>query len=393
MKWRLLVLLVAACQRPPTFLNEPFACASSGECADGYACVMGKCATAGVGGGEAGGSSSGGSAGGVAGGAAGGSSGGAAGGRAGGAAGGTAGGSAGGTAGGMAGGRAGGSAGGGTDGGTSLGGTCVSSTTCASGLSCADGVCCENACGAVCDSCNQTGLLGRCRVTPRGVGCNAYLCDGVSTTCPTSCGADAGCAQGNTCTTANTCVRCWSGFTDSFTGGAAQWTLVGATVSAANELSLSVNARTNMSDTATATSTGALPLRGCGVSVRLATKPDVGNLFTGHLGFFPSTGSTPSFRWEMDARGLVAEWNLSDGGTGSTVVSGPSATWPEWLRIEERNGVVSFRTAVTTSFTTVATVPHAEPIDALVLRANASLPAQPGNVRTTLAIDDVNLGP
>jgi hypothetical protein len=160
-------------------------------------------------------------------------------------------------------------------------------------------------------------------------------------------------------------------------------------------LELAVMSRPNMPDTATAQATQALPLRGCGVTVQLTAQPSVASNFTGRVGLFPSAGMAPSFRWEMESRGLVAAWSFSDGGVGSTVVAGPVATWPAYLRIEERAGVVSFRTATIAApmFSTVATVPHSEGLGAMVLRATASYPQQPGNDRTTLAIDNVNLAP
>ena len=190
------------------------------------------------------------------------------------------------------------------------------------------------------------------------------------------------------------CTRCWTAFTDSFTGAAPQWMLSGALV-AGGALELAVMSRPNMPDSATAQTTQALPLRGCGVTVQLTAQPSVASNFSGRVGLFASGTAVPSFRWEMESRGLVAAWSLRDGGVGSTVVAGPIATWPAYLRIEERAGVVSFRTATIAvpMFSTVATVPHDEALDSMVLRAAASYPQQPGNDRTTLAIDNVNLAP
>ncbi|MDX2009182.1 MAG: hypothetical protein SFW67_03275 [Myxococcaceae bacterium] len=404
----LLVAATWACQRTPTFVDVPFSCMSAGECADGFACVEGQCAQSAAGGGDAGGmaggaaggeagGSSGGAAGGVAGGRAGGTAGGSAGGTGGGASGGVAGGSSGGTAGGAAGGgtgggRDGGSGGGSVDAGTPLGGACLTSTTCQSGLSCADGVCCENACTGACDVCNLSASRGRCVVAPAGTVCGPYVCNGSQTTCPTSCaGADGGCAMGSTCTPQSTCQRCWSGFTDAFTLGAPQWTLLGAT--ALNELEVPVRSRNNAPDLASAQTTSALPLRGCGVSVELTAKPNLGDNFAGFIGLQPAIGVAPTFRFEMDSRGLVAAWRLSDGGTGSSVLAVPTANWPRSLRIEESGGQVRFRTAFTTSFTTVQTVLHAEALDALVLRVEASYPQQPGNASASITVDNVNLGP
>jgi hypothetical protein len=391
-----------ACQRTPTFVDVPFACMSAGDCADGFACEQGQCTRAG--GGEGGGSGAGGVAGGsVAGGSAAGGStaggstagGSAAGGSTAGgstAGGSTAGGSAGGAGGGRAGGAAGGSAGGTTDGGTPLGGACASSTTCQGGLTCADGVCCENACGAPCDSCNLSASRGRCVASPAGTACGAFVCNGAQTTCPTTCSpVDGGCAPGSSCNPQGQCRACWSGFTDSFSMGAGQWTVSGAVVS--GSMDLSVRSRNSAPDQASAQTMMALALRGCGVSVELLGKPNLADNFTGFIGLQPSGGSTPRFRFEMDSRGLVAAWRLSDGGTGATVVETPSATWPRYLRIEESGGQVRFRTAASTTFTTVQTVSHAESLDALVLRAEANFPQQPGNATSSLVFDDVNLGP
>lgn len=191
-----------------------------------------------------------------------------------------------------------------------------------------------------------------------------------------------------------TCARCWTAFTDSFGAGAPQWTLSSATVTG-GALEFPVMSRPSQPDSASAQTTQALPLRGCGVTVQLTSQPNVANNFSGRLGLFPSSGTVPSFRWEMDGRGLVAAWTLTDGGAGASVVAGPSATWPAYLRIEERAGVVQFRTATIAvpTFSTVATAPHGEVLEALVLRASSAYPAQPGNDRTSFAIDNVNLAP
>lgn len=162
----------------------------------------------------------------------------------------------------------------------------------------------------------------------------------------------------------------------------------------AGDLVLSVMSRNTMADTSSAQTTAPLPLVGCGVTVELAARPDVTNNFSGHIGLFRASQPLPSFRWEMDSRGLVAAWSLSDGGVGAQVVTaGAPSTWPRWLRIEESAGQVRFRTASATTFTTVQTVAHAEPLDSMVLRAQASYPAQPGGDRTSFGIDNINLGP
>lgn len=149
-----------------------------------------------------------------------------------------------------------------------------------------------------------------------------------------------------------------------------------------------------MADTSSAQVPAPLPVRGCGVTIELVARPDLTNNFTGQVGLFRPASPVPSFRWEMDSRGLVAAWSLSDGGVGAQVIAaGATTTWPRWLRIEEGSGQVRFRTATTTTFTTVHSVAHAEALDSMVLRAQASYPAQPGGDRTSFAIDNVNLGP
>ncbi|MBL8917585.1 MAG: hypothetical protein JNJ54_01885 [Myxococcaceae bacterium] len=405
------------CQRTPTFVDVPFACVSAGDCADGFSCVQGQCVrTGGEGGGSTGGGSTGGGStgggstgggstggGSTAGGSTGGGStgGGSTGGGStgGGSTGGgsTGGGSTGGgsTGGGSTGGGStgGGSTGGGSvDAGTPQGGACSSSSSCQSGLSCADGVCCENSCAAACDVCNLSASRGRCVVAPAGTACGSYACTGQQTSCPTSCSpTDGGCAAGFSCSAQAMCRPCWSGFTDSFTMGAPQWTLTGAVV--AGTLDLTVRSRNTSPDLASAQTNAALPLQGCGVSVELPGKPNLADNFSGFIGLQPASGVAPTFRWVMDSRGLVAAWRLSDGGTGSFVAQGPTTTWPRYLRIEESGGQVRFRTAASTTFTTVQTLPHGEALDALVLRAEASFPQQPGNATSSLVIDDVNLGP
>lgn len=187
------------------------------------------------------------------------------------------------------------------------------------------------------------------------------------------------------------CRPCWSGFTDSFAMGALQWTLSGAVV--AGTMDLSVRSRNTAPDVASAQTNAGLALSGCGVSVELVGKPNLADNFSGFIGLQPASGVAPTFRWEMDSRGLVAAWRLSDGGTGSFVAQGPTATWPRYLRIEESGGQVRFRTAATTTFMTVQSVSHGEALDALVLRAEARFPQQPGNAMSSLVFDDVNLGP
>jgi hypothetical protein len=85
---------------------------------------------------------------------------------------------------------------------------CVSGSLCASGF-CADGSCCNTACGP-CGDCSAP-QPGACAVKPAhqaptpSFACGAFLCDGVSATCPAACAVDADCGAaafcaGGTCT-------------------------------------------------------------------------------------------------------------------------------------------------------------------------------------------------
>ncbi len=72
---------------------------------------------------------------------------------------------------------------------------------CASG-NCVDGYCCDSACAGGCDTCAAT--PGTC--SPRAPGtsgtspaCGAYLCDGATGSCPTSCTLPTECAAGAVC--------------------------------------------------------------------------------------------------------------------------------------------------------------------------------------------------
>lgn len=80
--------------------------------------------------------------------------------------------------------------------------SCSTGAQCASG-SCVDARCCATACGASCDACNVAGAEGSCTVLPRSAAgsptCGAYVCDGASTSCPTSCASDTGCASSFYC--------------------------------------------------------------------------------------------------------------------------------------------------------------------------------------------------
>ncbi len=86
--------------------------------------------------------------------------------------------------------------------------SCLASQECASGH-CVDGFCCETGCDEPCDSCGQAGREGTCEpMTEGSVGdpaCGAYLCDGQTATCPTSCETNPQCAITHYCTEAGVC--------------------------------------------------------------------------------------------------------------------------------------------------------------------------------------------
>lgn len=85
--------------------------------------------------------------------------------------------------------------------------TCSAASQCASGH-CVDGVCCNSACTGGCDVCNVT--AGVCTVVAQGASganpsCGAFVCNGSSPSCPTSCGNDADCAAGYYCAADGIC--------------------------------------------------------------------------------------------------------------------------------------------------------------------------------------------
>lgn len=392
---RLLVVLcaviggVVACGKTGVFTNERFACATSGDCADGYVCTAGECQRpgddAGTGGGEAGGGAGG----------DGGAMGGGGGGALGGGGGALGGGGGGGTGGGAVGGGTGG--GGSTDGGLDAGLTCANTAACLSGLTCTDGVCCRSTCSGACDSCNQSGNLGTCLPRPPGSSaptCGGYACNGTAADCPASCSADAGvnaCNPGFTCITP-TCGRCWSAVTDEFSlVNDPAWTL-GMTNVAGGHLVVSVTSSNGQPRRSTAISVETLPLSNCGVTFELPVPPSPTTNYVGAVEVYAdNVARVPSFGWQFDTRGLFATWSLSDGGVGEQLVS-PPGTNPRWLRLEESGGQVRWRSTNTTSFTTLHTVPHRETLSGLKVEFSGSYPAQPA-ATTSYEVDNFNLGP
>jgi hypothetical protein len=70
---------------------------------------------------------------------------------------------------------------------------------------CVDGVCCDTAasmCSASCQRCDSqsTTGTGSCGAAQQGTLCGMnFVCNGTSTSCPSSCGSDADCAPGFSC--------------------------------------------------------------------------------------------------------------------------------------------------------------------------------------------------
>jgi hypothetical protein len=86
---------------------------------------------------------------------------------------------------------------------------CAAANQCTSGF-CVDSYCCNAACNAGgCQRCDLNGALGVCTQLPQGNGgnpsCGAYVCNGASGACPTSCTSDTGCAGTDWCS-AGACV-------------------------------------------------------------------------------------------------------------------------------------------------------------------------------------------
>ncbi len=87
---------------------------------------------------------------------------------------------------------------------------CLATNQCQSGF-CADSVCCNSACTGSCNGCSTAAgapSSGTCAsVTGAGnPSCGAYVCDGMSATCPATCDNDVDCSAGNYCNAATQCV-------------------------------------------------------------------------------------------------------------------------------------------------------------------------------------------
>lgn len=281
-----------------------------------------------------------------------------------------------------------------TDGGAGAG--CASTTSCADGLTCTDGVCCLTACAAPCDSCNQPGAEGTCLVRPAGASapsCGGYACDGTSTACASSCALGLACNPGFSCV-APTCGRCWSAVTNDFSlVNDPTWTLSGASIGT-GQLTISVTSRNGQPTTSSALSVESLLLSGCGLTFELGPPPVP---VAGYQGLAELRADDvtrrPAFGWQFDTRGLLVAWELLDGGTGEQVVVPAGTALPRWLRIEEAGGEVRWRSASTTTFTTLKTLAHGESLGGLKLEFSGSFPAQAGSERVTFGVDSINVGP
>ncbi len=79
-----------------------------------------------------------------------------------------------------------------------LGEKCEKSGDCKSQF-CADGVCCNERCGTACASCNKIASVGTCKPKEKGAACGAYVCDGTSPLCPSTCATIEDCSYAYTC--------------------------------------------------------------------------------------------------------------------------------------------------------------------------------------------------
>ncbi|MDP2275009.1 MAG: hypothetical protein Q8N23_17550 [Archangium sp.] len=270
------------------------------------------------------------------------------------------------------------------------GSACSAANPCEGTLRCIDGVCCTSACEGPCASCAQ----GTCVPLPAGTeaaSCNAYACDGVSTSCATTCTKVTGCNTGFACV-APTCGRCWSSVKSEFNqAGDPAWALSGAVIGG-GQLSIAVTSRNGMSSRSSATSTETLPLVGCDVTFELTAAPAVVAGYTGRVVLrADNLARVPAFAWEFDTRGLVASWALADGGVGEQVVVPAGTPPPRWLRLEESGGQVVWRSRHATDFTTLHTLPHAESLTGMKLEFTGEFPPQPGNERVSFSVDSLNL--
>ena len=79
---------------------------------------------------------------------------------------------------------------------------CTQPSDCERGF-CVDGYCCNTPCAGACGRCDFPDSLGICKAAPAGSpgspSCGAYLCDGESTSCPSSCVFDIECDDGFLC--------------------------------------------------------------------------------------------------------------------------------------------------------------------------------------------------
>jgi hypothetical protein len=79
-----------------------------------------------------------------------------------------------------------------------LGEKCDKSSDCKSQF-CASGVCCNEQCSGTCAACNLAGSAGTCKPAVKGTQCGAYVCDGTSLSCPSTCAKAQDCSPAYTC--------------------------------------------------------------------------------------------------------------------------------------------------------------------------------------------------
>ncbi len=254
-----------------------------------------------------------------------------------------------------------------------LGQACGANGDCKSQF-CTGGVCCNEQCASECGSCALAGSVGTCKPKPKGTECvtaTAYVCNGVDTTCSTSCTTIDNCSTAYACclpgnvnyTECNaqkqggTCVKfkpC-SDISDDFGGPAlngTQWTVVGPP----DSTSLSIaNQRLQISHTPKMTTDGlysAIESRGhfslvdgsCSIqfgdTAGLKRSPDFA---AAQINIFPPRIQPGFFQFFIDNRDrLGAALTLTDGGTPQLADLQYNPALHKFVRVREAAGVLYF---------------------------------------------------